>query len=268
LLTGGQNVCTVWLQVASEDTVLFTAQAYADKLGTANHWDREGLALHTLAPLVRCPHLSQFWMSAAVLSDEARKLLLQKLQPQLKRLLFMKMTKTTEVGTSIAEIPDVPASWLLPAHGIQPVSSISLDWRVDVAAIRQTAQISSSQRTTSSMISAASSPLGGIRWCIELCCKWDPSKQGSTIRVSACPKSLPAGSFWRCTFSLECVAAAAVRPRMTETCLDSKRPSCGWGYFFGLGAMPGGFDDAAWAAKGLPTSGSVVLKLTVKDVGI
>jgi hypothetical protein len=32
--------------------------------------------------------------------------------------------------------------------------------------------------------------------------------------------------------------------------------------------MPGGFDEAVWAAKGLPTSGSIVLQLTVKDLGM
>lgn len=32
--------------------------------------------------------------------------------------------------------------------------------------------------------------------------------------------------------------------------------------------MPGGCDEAAWAAKGLPTAGSIMLKLSVQDVGV
>jgi hypothetical protein len=40
----------------------------------------------------------------------------------------------------------------------------------------------------------------------------------------------------------------------------------GWSDFFGLGVMSAGFDEDAWAAKGLPTSGNIMLKLTVKDV--
>jgi hypothetical protein len=32
--------------------------------------------------------------------------------------------------------------------------------------------------------------------------------------------------------------------------------------------MSGGFDEAAWAAKGLPASGNMLLRLTVKDVGL
>jgi hypothetical protein len=31
--------------------------------------------------------------------------------------------------------------------------------------------------------------------------------------------------------------------------------------------MAGGFDEVAWAAKGLPTSGQLVFRLTVRDVG-
>jgi hypothetical protein len=37
---------------------------------------------------------------------------------------------------------------------------------------------------------------------------------------------------------------------------------------FELGAMSGGFDEAAWAAKVLPSAGTVGLMLTVKDVGV
>jgi hypothetical protein len=32
--------------------------------------------------------------------------------------------------------------------------------------------------------------------------------------------------------------------------------------------MAGAFDEAAWAAKGLPASGNIVLQLTVADVGM
>ena len=92
--------CAACLQVASEDTVLFTAQVYADKLREASlaivgSLHGEQLAIDKLAPLVRCPHLSQFWLSASVLSDDAHDLLLQKQQPQVKRLLLLKLTKTT-----------------------------------------------------------------------------------------------------------------------------------------------------------------------------
>lgn len=76
------------LQVTSEDTVLFTAQAYMDQQPAG---DAKQLAAAKLAPLLRCPHLSQFWLSVSVLADHAGEQLLGALQPQLKRLLLRKL---------------------------------------------------------------------------------------------------------------------------------------------------------------------------------
>jgi hypothetical protein len=48
--------------------------------------------------------------------------------------------------------------------------------------------------------------------------------------------------------------------------------SCwGNGDFFGIGVMSGGgavggWDEAAWAAKGLPTEGELEVQLTIKEV--
>lgn len=42
-----------------------------------------------------------------------------------------------------------------------------------------------------------------------------------------------------------------------------------WGFetFFKVGPMAGGWDEAAWVAKGLPANGPLVLKLSVSKVG-
>jgi hypothetical protein len=198
--------------------------------------------------------------SCSLLSDDAHDLLLQKQQPQVKRLLLLKLTKTTEAARMIADIPGVPASWLLPARDIRPARSASVLWELDVTAIREVVQKSVSQQGTSSLFSTPSGLLGGIRWCIDLHCEW--GQLGSTIGVFASPISLPAGSLFRCTFSLECVQPAA--PCSHESCpsgvgvyLAGNRPTCGSRDFFGLGAMRRGFDEAAWAAKKLPASGSI-----------
>lgn len=42
--------------------------------------------------------------------------------------------------------------------------------------------------------------------------------------------------------------------------------SWGWQDFFDTGVMAGGWDSAAWVQAGLPTSGELVLKLSVKSV--
>lgn len=36
--------------------------------------------------------------------------------------------------------------------------------------------------------------------------------------------------------------------------------------FFGVGVISGGWDEAAWAAKGLPTHGYILLTATVSEV--
>jgi hypothetical protein len=82
------RACVLCLQVASEDTVLYTAQAYADKQDISEQ------QADTLARLVRCLHLSQFWLSAAALSGDAGKLLLRALQPQLQQQLLLKLAYT------------------------------------------------------------------------------------------------------------------------------------------------------------------------------
>lgn len=76
------------------------------------------MAQDRLAPLVHCPHLSQFWLAAAALSDDAPRLLLGGLHPQLKRLLLAQLgSRTMLTADEVTEdVPDVPASWLLPAR--------------------------------------------------------------------------------------------------------------------------------------------------------
>jgi hypothetical protein len=109
--------------------------------------------------------------------------------------------------------------------------------------------------------------LGGVRWSLDLSCSTDSdaSKQAVQIGLFACARSLPHGSLCRCTFNLECVAGSVHRGRNATHQFDVR---WGWRDFFKLGPMSGGFDEAAWAAKRLPANGSIVLRLTVMDVGM
>jgi hypothetical protein len=263
------------LQVASEDTVLYTAQSYVDNLAAAGRTVLH--AVDRLAPLVRCPHLSQFWLSASVLSDDADKLLLRGLQHRLKRLLLLKQGVTAGSIVTAADIyanqdfpQDMPASWGLPVRDIQPpVNSAQLEWQIDVLDIISAAQASGSQQQTTVLRSHPSKLLGGIRWCIELRCNWDASRQGSTIDAYVCalPPGLPVGAVR--TYSLtgeweedpETVLFKATQTLQGTSGVCS--PDC-----FGVGVMAGGFDQAAWVARGLPTDDFFYLSLrvTVEDV--
>jgi hypothetical protein len=221
-----------------------------------------------------------------VLSDDPGKLLLRKLdhhdaQPQLTKLLLLKLGRSSnplgEVRLNCEDItyriPDVPASWLLPVRDIRPVSSVNVRWELDVSALRKAALYSGSGKQKAVLRSPASRLLGGVRWGMKMYCDWDASRKGSTIDLYACAESLPAGAVCSCTYTLKYVATdkcgieTAAGSRKDTKHSEANEP-WGWEDVFGVGAMSGGFDEAAWAAKKLPADGTITLHLTVEDVGM
>ena len=258
--------------------MLYTAQAYVDNLAAAGHDILH--AVDRLAPLVRCPHLSQFWLSASVLSDDADRLLLRGLQHRLKRLLLLKQGAAAGSIVTAADIyanqdfpQDMPASWGLPVRDIQPpVNSAQLEWEIDVQDIIPAAQASGSQQQTIFLGSHPSTLLGGIRWCIGLRCNWDASRQGSTIDAYVCavPPGLPVGVVRHCTYSLQGEWAGGPETVLFEAThqLQGTSGLCSPDYFK-VGAMAGGFDQAAWEAGGLHTDYDYLylkLRVTGEDV--
>jgi hypothetical protein len=148
-----------------------------------------------------------------------------------------------------------------------PVGGVDLEWDVGVTEIKQAAEDSATiPRPVFLMSPTTTTPLGGVRWGMQLQCSWDASKKGNIVGLFVRGESLPAGSFCLGTFSLSASEAA----NNSRTFTDYIGRDWTWGFldFFQLGAMVCGFDEAAWAAKGLPTSGSIKLRLTVKDVGM
>lgn len=166
-----------------------------------------------------------------------------------------------------------PASWLLPVRDIRPVSSVKVTWELDVSVIQKAARNGASRQQKAVLRSPYSRPLSGARWGMKLFCDWDASRQGSTIDLYACAESLSAGSACRCTYTMEYTAAdrsgikTAVGCRRETNHFEANEP-WGWDDVFGLGAMSGGFDGAAWAAQRLPADGSIVLHLKIEDVGM
>jgi len=119
--------------VASKDTVLFTAQQYVDAINDRQHWQA---AEQQLAPLIRCLHLSSFWLSALAVSADAHKvLLLSKQRARLRQMLMLLQAEPTlELTAAELErlLPGAPTSWGLPKRICKEVSSVQLTWRVDV----------------------------------------------------------------------------------------------------------------------------------------
>jgi hypothetical protein len=87
--------------------------------------------------------------------------------------------------------------------------------------------------------------------------------KGTVVGLFAQPFSAPTGMFrmYKCTF-------VANSTTSTVTC-SVTLTSYGYSDFFELGPMSagGGWDKAAWAAKGLPTSGELELTLHMHSVG-
>lgn len=179
-----------------------------------------------LARHIRCPHLSQYWLGASVLSDRAKHMLLCELQPQLKQLMMARLADPTRHVTleDLKEgVPDVPPSWFCPRRppSKQDLSGgVQVQWVVPVADIRKACQDSFRQRKTVNLLSPdRTAPLGGLSWSINVCCKWDDEAEETSIGVYSIPTNAVSGGCYSVSFELEC---AADRVALADTS-ESKR---------------------------------------------
>jgi hypothetical protein len=94
--------------------------------------------------------------------------------------------QTLDEAQRVADISDVPASWLLPVRDISPVTCADVEWEVDVAAIRQAVHAEEKMFLTSP--NRCLLAMGGIIWDMRLYGCWDAGKQGSTIALFVCAR--------------------------------------------------------------------------------
>lgn len=149
------------MQVASEDTVLCAVRWCVDKASP-----RKQPAVKTaLVPLIRCQHLSMYWLSSCVLSYDCN--LFDSVSRQVKSLLMARQTdehfKPLQPDLADGELmAEAPVSWLLGPRACSPVSSVKLVWAVSVSQLRELVQ--KSVRCQADMelnCSSCSAPLGG-----------------------------------------------------------------------------------------------------------
>lgn len=159
-------------------------------------------------------------------------------------------------------VEGAPASWLLQPRLSKPVSSVQLEWRVDVADIKQAVVEAISSRKKRILWSPGSPPLHGVDWFLALACVWKDDKGGCTVGLFTAPHGLPANTTMNATYTVECVGHTAARTSSQR--FYGNLISFGPGDYFRCGAMSDRFDQEAWAAKGLPVVGQIELKLTVK----
>ena len=253
-------------QVASEDTVLYTAQSYANRISDLQQQDA---AKEQLAPLIRCPHLSSYWLTACAWSDDADELLLSGYVEQLQKLAMMRAAdaafKPPDAAFLQEYLPGALASWSAGKRSHKQVSSVSVEWDLDVSDIRTAAQRCAQEQKLTVKCSGVTPPLGGLVWGIRLDCDWDEHAGGTKVGLFAMQKNAPTATYCRFRYTLFVAGADACRSRGYSILLQHDEGYGSPDIFVGK-PMAGGWDEAAWAAAGLPASGHVKVKLVVSDV--
>ena len=151
-----------------------------------------------------------------------------------------------------------------------PVGSVQVVWQLDVSQLRDAARrCAAEQRDYTDMFSSEPSPpLGGISFHTRMLLKFDDG--GVKVGLFCTPRSLPHDLLYTCKVKLQVEEFGEWTWTDTSLPLRPKPTRCsmmrGWFDFFQLGPMAGGWDETAWAAKGLPTNGHLTIKLTVSDV--
>lgn len=254
------------LQVASEDTVLYTARQYVGELEDDEQWNR---AQQLLAPLVRCPHLSRYWLSGEFHAADEDETLLSGLRSHMKQLLLLRDVQG-DFNVKAANLQEggllagAPPSWALGCRVSKPVSRVKLVWQLDICELRDAAHRCAADGCTVELCSpTVTPPLQGTEFSMSLEC--DSEEGGVGISLYGHPCNLYAGMFYHCTLKVH------VKNVITDTAATPQPHRFGddymwWEDFFGVGRMAGAWDEVAWAKAGLPTSGQVTIKMTVSGM--
>ncbi|KAF6251589.1 FAE1/Type III polyketide synthase-like protein-domain-containing protein [Scenedesmus sp. NREL 46B-D3] len=183
---------------------------------------------------------------------------------QLRSLLSLRQAASQEqLPAAIAAFTTTsPASWRLGARQIRPLADgVRLEWRLPVEQLKQACRDSCAQQKAVYIYSPDSSPpMGGLVWLLHISCVQQGG--GSIVGLFVGPRQLSEAIWYKCKFT---VTWDRVSYSSRGTPTDGAR---GYVNFFGLAPMAaGGWDEAAWAAAALPTSGEMLLQLHVHSVG-
>lgn len=249
----------------SEDTVLFTMQRYLSSISCPA---KRCFAKQRLAPLVRCQHLSQFWLAASLKSQQAGSMVLSDLRPQLRQFKQPHAPKPgcTHVPVKALEeaelLSSAPASWALARRARKPVSSVDIMWELSISTLGKAAQRSVlAKQAVLEHSPTTTTPTHGLT--VSLCAQCAAVDGGCEIGLFAVAQDVPADAYY--TFRFAIAAAGVCQKTAFPT---TARGSWGFADFFSVGVMAGGWDEAAWTAKGLPTCGDSKLSITLKVQGV
>lgn len=279
------------LQVPSEDDVLYVAQYYCREYywahvrsaanGSSDDIDEadeerqvsaafDGTAPY-LSPVVRAPHLSDLALHIAVLARHSKSHLLEGYTAySLSKLITLRrFASRAQVADVMKEGMYWPASWKRGQRQLLTEPPV-ITYHCSVQELAATWIDNSHNHLPTGIIHTDvghdSIILGGLKWSLELSChtKASGTRMGIFIRPE---HDAPVGIYVKMKAHVVCKATNTDRWGEWNYVLgcDSYHDDAddgGWSDFWEAGFMPNGWDEAAWAAKGLPLSGDLVVELS------
>jgi hypothetical protein len=254
------------LRVAAEDTVLYTMVMYRT---AGRHKCSTSAVRAALAPLLRAPHMSVFALSCYTVSPSSSRLFLSAFEVQLRSLLCLRhMAGPAELEEELAVITGAPPSWRLGPRQLRPLADgVQLQWRLSVEQLKAACRASFAQQEGLDLLCPdLSPPMGGRAWRMLVQCNASP--EGTRPVCFVGPHLLPECVFVKSySYTVTCCGVAYSR---TERRAGGQRGIyngyTGASMCFPAEPLAGGWDDAAWAAAGLPASGDLLLQLHMHSV--
>jgi hypothetical protein len=226
------------LQVASEDTVLYTVQRYMDSHCRArrnklsgDNYDDDGFEGYSrehiqkrLGPLLRCQHLSQYWLLLSAMSYGSYSMPLFQLERELKQLLTLRTLKPSATSAEMKVVVEyAPPSWFLGQRSISPVSTVQLTWELDVSTLRETAQRCAAEQEGRQLDSpGVTPPLGGMAFELTIVCEPAADRSSAaSIGLYAGPRGLPPDASY--SFFFEVCAPGVCKGTGGHICAHASR---------------------------------------------
>lgn len=248
--------------MAGEETVLYTAQAYMD---AQPNWQQQQAAQQALAGLVRCPHLSPCWILAMSRADSEQQLLWP-LRDKLAELSAYTMVQQTFNAKTFVVSGSLPDSWLQGPRTLKTVPSSRVTWRLPVSRVKE-ACIEARAKQKEVIINShiASPPQRGLSFSLILHCAPTENSSGTQVKLGVGSVNCRNIMFYRFQTHIKLAGKAQTFPGISRGTLPAK---LGFEAFLGLGPMAGGWDEAAWAKAGLPTTGELEITAILSVEGI
>lgn len=246
------------LRVPSEDTIMYIAQRY---VGMYPQEDSKSLVRSALAPLIRAPHLSDVMLHRAVLCADSVTLLMRGYIGHLQQLMGLRRSSgDCSYAQGIAKIKGAPSSWHLSQRQLLPAVAETVRLGFPVQQLREACQNAYATQKRFLWQSPLTAPVSGIAWSIGLYCIMEGG--GVNVSVLIEPHGVPQGFF----YGLKFVATRNGHRIRYHVHRQQTRNFGDWFKVRGVGCMAGGWDEAAWAAAGLPVTGDLVFELEVLEM--